>query len=288
MFNYILRRILYLAFAVVALAFLAHGWNAMRLQDLGAADQTIVDRAASHATQAQEIGRLAASIAADAAERRGHAQALRELLATQAAQARELDALLAARPALGADPAAGVGQALQVWQQARERLWRRGGALLAQVEAGDGTDLLVIRDFANQHLGGAFTIFLVTRAEDPLFGACGNALNGNGGIPRLYLIRDGFTYHASTAHIGTVPNEPAILSYTHDGADAIAAWLNGTRAAAASGPEYAPVGSFGGGHWAIPFWCGNTYHGGAVAEVINLVMTELAKHFHGKPDRVLR
>ena len=131
-----------------------------------------------------------------------------------------------------------------------------------------GTDLLVIRDFANQHLGGAFTVFLVTRAEDPLFGACGNALNGNGGIPRLYLMRDGFTYHASSVHIGTVPNEPAILSYTHDGADTIAAWLNGTRGAAASGPEYAPVGRFGGGHFAIPFWCGNTYHGGAVAEVI--------------------
>ena len=131
-----------------------------------------------------------------------------------------------------------------------------------------GTDLLVIRDFANQHLGGAFTVFLVTRAEDPLFGACGNALNGNGGIPRLYLMRDGFTYHASSVHIGTVPNEPAILSYTHDGVDTIAAWLNGTRGASASGPEYAPVGRFGGGHFAIPFWCGNTYHGGAVAEVI--------------------
>jgi hypothetical protein len=36
---------------------------------------------------------------------------------------------------------------------------------------------------------------LVTRAEDPLFGACSNALNGNGGIPRLDLMRDGFTYH---------------------------------------------------------------------------------------------
>ena len=131
-----------------------------------------------------------------------------------------------------------------------------------------GSDLLVIRDFANQHLGGAFTVFLVTCAEDPLFGVCGNALNGNGGVPRLYLMRDGFTYHASGVQVGTLPNEPAIAAYTHDGADAIAVWLNGTRAAAASGPEYAAVGRFGGGHLAIPFWCGNAYHGGAVAEVI--------------------
>ena len=42
--------------------------------------------------------------------------------AAQAVQARELDALLAAQPDLGAVPAAGVGPALQGWQQARERL----------------------------------------------------------------------------------------------------------------------------------------------------------------------
>ena len=62
---------------------------------------------------------------------------------------------------------------------------------LPAVRFRSGTDLLVIRDFANEHLGGAFTVFLVTRSEDPLFGACGNALNGNGGMPRLYLMRDG-------------------------------------------------------------------------------------------------
>lgn len=131
-----------------------------------------------------------------------------------------------------------------------------------------GTDLLVIRDFANQHLGGAFTVFMVTRSEDPIFGACGNAINGNGGIPRLYLTRDGLTYNASTIPIGVAPDAPAILAFAHDGVETVAAWLNGTRAATASGPPYAAVGRFGGGNFAIPFWSGNTYHGGAVAEVI--------------------
>ena len=28
------------------------------------------------------------------------------------------------------------------------------------------------------------------------------------------------------------------------------------------------MGRFGGGHLAIPFWCGNKYHAGEVAEVI--------------------
>lgn len=131
-----------------------------------------------------------------------------------------------------------------------------------------GRDLLVIRDFASEHLGGAFTCFLLTSAADPLFGACGNALNGNGGIPRLYLLREAFTYNASSLPLGVAPLVPAIQTYTHDGVDTVAAYVNGTRTGTASGAAYAAVGRFGGGHLAIPFWCGNTYHAGAVAEVI--------------------
>lgn len=131
-----------------------------------------------------------------------------------------------------------------------------------------GTDLLVIPDFANKHLGGAFTIFMVTRAEDKLFGACGNARNGNGGTPRLYLTRDMFTYNASSVSVGAAPDTAALLSFTHDGASTIAAFLNGKRTATGTGANYAAVGRFGGGNFAIPFWCGNEYHGGDVAEVI--------------------
>ena len=131
-----------------------------------------------------------------------------------------------------------------------------------------GTDLLVIPGFADEHLGGAFTVFMVTRAEDKLFGACGNSRNGNGGTPRLYLMRDAFTYNASTIRIGAAPNTATLLSFTHDGVNTIEAWLNGTRTAVGSGADFAPVKHFGGGHFAIPFWCGNEYHGGDVAEVI--------------------
>ncbi|HSQ70905.1 MAG TPA: hypothetical protein VLM87_00655, partial [Rubrivivax sp.] len=68
-----LRRILYLALAVVALAFLVHGWHALRLQDPAAAERAITDRAAGHAALLQEVGRLTLAIAIDPAERRGHA-----------------------------------------------------------------------------------------------------------------------------------------------------------------------------------------------------------------------
>jgi Chitobiase/beta-hexosaminidase C-terminal domain len=131
-----------------------------------------------------------------------------------------------------------------------------------------GTDLLVIPGFADQHLKGAFTIFMVTRAADKLFGACGNSRNGNGGTPRLYLMRETFTYNASSINVGAAPDTAALLAYAHDGINTAEAWLNGTRTATGSGASYAPVKRFGGGHFAIPFWCGNEYHGGDVAEVI--------------------
>lgn len=131
-----------------------------------------------------------------------------------------------------------------------------------------GNDLLVIPDFANRHLGGAFTVFMVTRSEDRLFGACGNARNGSGGTPRLYLTRDALTYNASSVSVGAVPGTAALLWFAHDGGNTISAGLNGKRAATRSGAEVAAVGQFGGGHFAMPFWCANEYHPGDVAEII--------------------
>lgn len=136
------------------------------------------------------------------------------------------------------------------------------------VRFASGSDLLAIRDFANRHLGRGFTVLVVSRSEDPQFGPCGNALNGNGGVPRLYLMGGGFTYNASSIAAGMEPGPPAILAYTHDGLQTVATRRNGREQATRSGPEYAAVGRFGGGHFAVPFWCGNTYHAGDVAEII--------------------
>ncbi len=109
---------------------------------------------------------------------------------------------------------------------------------------------------------------MVTCSDDPYFGACGNALNGNGGTPRLYLTRNGLTYNATSLHVGAMRGQPALLGYTHDGVDAVAAYVNGTPNGTARGEKFARVEQFGGGNFAIPFWSGNTYHPGDVAEVI--------------------
>ena len=131
-----------------------------------------------------------------------------------------------------------------------------------------GSDLLVIPGFPDEHVRGAFTVFMGTRSGDKLFGACGNSRNGNGGTPRLYLTRDAFTYNASSLHVGVTSDTPALLTYSHDGVSTLDAWFNGHRSARGSGDAYAPVKHFGGGHLAIPFWCGNDYLGGDVAEVL--------------------
>jgi len=139
---------------------------------------------------------------------------------------------------------------------------------MSAVRFANGSDLLAIRNFANEHLAGAFTVFMVTCSADRYFGACGNSLNGNGGTPRLYLTRNGLTYKATSLGVGVTPGEPAVLGYTHDGIDAVAAYVNGMPHGAARGEKFAQVKQFGGGNFAIPFWSGNTYHPGDVAEVI--------------------
>lgn len=136
------------------------------------------------------------------------------------------------------------------------------------VRFASGTDSLVIRGFANEHLAGAFTVLMVTCSDDRYFGACGNALNGNGGVPRLYLTRNGLTYNATTVNAGATAGLPALSGYTHDGSDAVVAYLNGIPSGAGRGPQFARVRQFGGGNLAIPFWSGNTYHAGDIAEVI--------------------
>lgn len=136
------------------------------------------------------------------------------------------------------------------------------------VRFSSGTDLLAISAFANQHMAGALTVLLVTCSEDPYFGACGNSLNGNGGVPRLYLTRNGLTYNATWLPVGTTRGQPALLTYAHDGIDGVSAFVNGTPSGAERGQSWARVRQFGGGNFAIPFWSGNTYHPGDVAEVV--------------------
>lgn len=134
----------------------------------------------------------------------------------------------------------------------------------------DGDDqLLAVPGFAREHLAGsAFTVLMVTRSDDNGFGVCGNALNGSGGVPRLYLTRRSMTHNALTSatRVSAPTGAVAITSYAHDGGSATATWLNGALADSRS--DMPVTAEFGGGHLAFPFWSGGVPHAGDMAELI--------------------
>lgn len=133
----------------------------------------------------------------------------------------------------------------------------------------DGADALVVVDFANRYLaGGPFTIFVVSQSDDDAFGLCGNAMNGNGGIPRLYLTRRSYHYDAlaPSLTLPAVTGRPAVLVYSHDGRSTTEAWCNGASAGRLTDRPAVP--QFGGGHLAMPFWGANQAHAGVLGEVV--------------------
>jgi hypothetical protein len=127
-----------------------------------------------------------------------------------------------------------------------------------------------VAGFANAHLAGMpFTVFLLTRSEDPDFGVCGNGLNGGGGIPRLYLRRGEFNYDrmADSVTVGAAPGSAAVTVYQYDGLKSASARSGGR--ATGRRDDVPAVQAFGsGGHLGIPLWTGHSNHAGDVGEII--------------------
>jgi hypothetical protein len=124
---------------------------------------------------------------------------------------------------------------------------------------------------ANELLAGrAFTVVTVTQSRDGTFGVGGNAANGSGGIPRLYMRRAGFSYNVlKHAPTGTKAGEIEVTTFVHDGKNRITVWRNGEKAGSLSGGDHAVKGSFGGGgHLSIPFNGGDRNHPGEIAELL--------------------
>jgi hypothetical protein len=134
----------------------------------------------------------------------------------------------------------------------------------------DGVDdQLAVAGFANACLAGKpFTVFLVTQSDDTQFGVCGNAANGSGGIPRLYLTRGTFSYDriADSVPVGVRPGAAAITVYQHDGLRTASARSGGR--ATGNRDDLPAVKQFGGGDLALPFWAGNNNHAGDLGEII--------------------
>lgn len=135
----------------------------------------------------------------------------------------------------------------------------------------DGVDdQLSVPGFANGCLAGKpFTVFLVTQSPDPLFGVGGNAANGSGGIPRLYLTRALFHHDRLTGSIpvGASPGTTTVTVYQHDGKNSASARSSG-RLTGKRG-DLPAIKEFGsGGHLAVPLWSGLTNHAGDLGEII--------------------
>ena len=130
-------------------------------------------------------------------------------------------------------------------------------------------DQLTVPGFANACLAGKpFTVFLVTQSDDTHFGVCGNAANGSGGIPRLYLTRGLFNYdrHADSVAVGAAPGTAAITVYQHDGVKTASARSGGRITGQRD--DLPVVAAFGGGHLAVSFWTGSSNHAGSLSEII--------------------
>jgi len=135
----------------------------------------------------------------------------------------------------------------------------------------DGVDdSLAVKDFANANLAGkAFTIFMVTQAEDEGFGMCGNGIWGSGGDPRLYLQRGSFRYNGleNVVNLHPANRGPTISVFMHDGKESICAATDDVLSNPVAGVPVVP--EFGsGGNLAIPFWSGNKNCAGDMAEII--------------------
>ncbi|MFO7899716.1 MAG: hypothetical protein R6V58_11735 [Planctomycetota bacterium] len=129
----------------------------------------------------------------------------------------------------------------------------------------------VRHNLANELFAGrAFTVVMVSAAKGSGFGVGGNAANGNGGIPRLYLMRGRFSYNVLDGpRAGSKPGEPEITTFVHDGKNRITIYRNGEPAGSRADEDHAVKGAFGGGGLlSVPFQGGNRNHPGDLAELL--------------------
>jgi hypothetical protein len=129
-------------------------------------------------------------------------------------------------------------------------------------------DVLSAPDLMNQsEISRAFTLFMVTKSDDELFGFCGNMDNGNGGVPRLYATRGSLIYDqiAQSVNPFSVAGSVEVTCYAMNPEGQIQAFKNGSPSGTLT---VKPVASFGGGAFAIPFMSGNKSRKGLASEIL--------------------
>ena len=125
---------------------------------------------------------------------------------------------------------------------------------------------LDISGFANRFLTDRpFTLFMVSRSDDPQFGFSGNSLSGSGNSPRLYVMREGIVYDKPEMLRASAPPQACVINTYQLGDNLLRAWVDGEPRGKRE--QESSVVSFGGGHLAIPFWSGNQFHSGELGEI---------------------
>jgi len=131
---------------------------------------------------------------------------------------------------------------------------------------------LGIPGFSKQYLSGkSFTIFVRSIPVTPTFGLSGNHLNGNGGIPRLYLCASRFCYDEITSSIdippATVLNKEMIFTYIYDENTASIKFLVNAKLAGEK-KNIKRADNFEGNSLAVPFLAGNTAQEGYLLNLV--------------------
>lgn len=114
-----------------------------------------------------------------------------------------------------------------------------------------------------------FSVFMVTKSDDPYFGVSGNQASGGGGAPRLYLTRQYFTCNELTDRItsSTSSGEIQVHCAEYDGDGTMALYVDGELIDQKEIGTFSDFGSTG--SLAIPFQSGGN-HSGYLAELIIL------------------
>ncbi len=132
-----LRLTLLAAFALIALAVVAHGLTTLRLDEQRRIDDAFVDAAGRLRAVTRQVDLAAVLTRSEPSRRELHAAELDRQLARSKQETQQLERTLGERERL--DPAgwAQVAQAQQRVDQARELLWYRGHALLSGIARSD-------------------------------------------------------------------------------------------------------------------------------------------------------
>ncbi len=138
-----LRLAMYLAFLALAVAVALQGAVTWHLESMRSIDAQLLDQAAEQRLLALQVGHQATLLQRDPSARGQAVVALDMLLRDSTVRALDLESSLGRQLDRSPDAERRLGQALNRWQAARERLWYRGENLLRQLDRSDAAALAV-------------------------------------------------------------------------------------------------------------------------------------------------